>query len=133
ERLTLLDVRTRAFRAALLVVPEREADRALGADVGIAEHPRQFHDQRRPRPVVVGGLAPADAVHVRADDVHLLGVGRPDLRAEDVLTLARPRRRRFGIELAQRRIGLGLRTVVHGPARLDAADPAATLPLRRIG
>src|SRR5207253_2307451 len=95
--LALRDVGRRAFGAGLLVVPEREADRSLGLHVGTAEDAREFHDDRRPGAIVVRGLTPADAVHVAADDVHLLGMGRADLGADDVLPLAGTFRRRLRV------------------------------------
>ena len=89
QRLPLLDVGARAVRAGLLVVPQREADRALGLHVRHAEDARQLHHQRRARSVVVRGFAPAVAVHVRADDVHLVGTGGADLRAVHLFARAR--------------------------------------------
>src|SRR4029077_7151901 len=112
---------------------QREADRSIGHHVGTAHHPRQLHHDRRAGAVVVRGFAPADAVHVPGDDVHLLRVGGADLGAEDVLARTGLRRGRLGVQLAQLRIGLGLNAVVDRLARLAAADAAAALPLRRIG
>ena len=100
ERLALRDVREHAFQTGFLIVPEGEADRPIGFDVRRAEHSRQLHDQRCPRPVVIGRLSPAVAVHVSAHDIHLLGVGRADLRTVDLV--ARARRARLLIEGAQR-------------------------------
>ena len=50
---------------------------------GHAEDARELHHERRARSVVVRGLAVADAVHVRADDVHLAAARRAPLRAVD--------------------------------------------------
>ncbi len=95
----------------LFVVPEGEADRAIGLHVRRAEDARQLHDERGARAVVVRGFAPADAVHVAADDVHLVGMRGADLRAVHFLTLAVDRLLR--VELAQLRIGLRERVGVH--------------------
>ena len=113
------------FRPRLLVVPQRKADRPVGLDVGAAEDARQLHNEGRARAVVVGGLPPADAVHVPADDVHLVGVGGADLRAVDLLALARHRWRR--VEGAQCRVRLRQRVVVDAGARPRAAIDAAPL------
>jgi hypothetical protein len=73
--LALIDVGARAVEAGLFVVPEREADGTFGLrDVRVAEDAGQFHDERGAGAVVVGGFAPADAVHVGGDDVHLFGM-----------------------------------------------------------
>src|SRR3989442_10785915 len=47
ERSSLRDVGARAVETGFLVVPEREADRALRAHIGTVQHARQLHDQRR--------------------------------------------------------------------------------------
>ena len=93
-------------------------------DVRHAEDARQLHHQRRARSVVVRGLAPAVSVHVRADDVHLVGPGGPDLGAVDLL--ARSRCGRLAIELAQLFIRLRVGIVVDaGPPRDPAIARAA--------
>ena len=68
--------------------------------------------QRRPRAVVVRRFAPAMTSHVGADDVHLVGTGRADLRAEDLF--ARTVHGRLPIERPQRFVRLLLRAVLLG-------------------
>src|ERR1051325_135502 len=63
-----------------LVLPQNESARSRGCDVETAEAPRDFHHERSSRSVVVRRLAPAMAVHMAADDVHLFGMRRADLR-----------------------------------------------------
>jgi hypothetical protein len=115
----------RSLRSRFLVVPERESDRALGVHVRTAEDARHFHHQRGAGPIVVRRFAPAVAVHVAADDVHLLGVSGADLGA--VHHLARPRRRRLHVERAKLFVRLLHRVRVHAGRRLHASGPAATL------
>src|SRR5262249_42398413 len=124
EPRALLDVGARAVEPRLFVVPEREADRALGRHVRHAEDARELHHERRAGAVVVRRLAPAVAVHVRADDVHLLRPRGPDLRAEDLF--ARPVRRGLLVELTDPRIGLRGRVLVHAGLPLDAAKARAS-------
>ena len=77
-----------------------------------------------PDAVVVGGFTETVTIHVRPDDVHLVGVGRPHLRAEDLGPL--PIRRLLAVEGAQRFIRLRQR-ITHdtGPSPV-AKDGAAT-------
>src|SRR5206468_10616946 len=105
-----------AAEAGLLVVPEDEPDRAPGHDVGATQDAGQLHHQRRPGAVVVGRGAVAVAVHVAADDVHLLRVGAADLGA--VHLLARTRRVGLGVDPPERGVGLQIGIQVHagGPA-----------------
>ena len=123
QRLALLDVGARGLRSGFLVVPQREADRALGLHVGRAEDARQLHHQRGARAVVVGRLAPAVAVHVAADDVHLFGMRGADLGAEH--HLARPRRGRLHVQRAQLFVRLLHRIGVDAGRNPVAARPAA--------
>ena len=104
QRLALRDVRARTVQSRLFVIPEHEPDRTIGDDIRAAEHARQFHHQRRSRSIVVRGFTPAMSVHVRADDVHLVGMRGADFGAEYFLTLTR--RGRLRIQRAQARIGL---------------------------
>ena len=101
----VLHVGAAAVESGLLVVPEREADRHGGLDVRRAEDARQLHHQRGARRVVVGPLAEAVAVHVRAEDVHLAGARGADLRAVDLRTL--PVGGLLQVQRAQRFVGLG--------------------------
>ena len=125
QRLTLRDVRTRAIQAGLFVVPENEANRAVGLHVGTAENARELHDERGAGAVVVRGLAPAVTVHVAADDVHLVRVDAADLRAVHLLPLAVGRRLR--VERANLRIRLRERIGVHASADAVAAKASAAL------
>src|SRR6266700_313327 len=120
ERRSLRNVGAGAVKARFLVVPERESDRSLCPYIGTVQHARQFHDQGRPRTVVIGGLAPAYAVHVGADDVHLVGPRRADLRANHLF--ARAGNARLRVELAQLRIGLRFGRVIHARGRCHAAQ-----------
>ena len=129
QRLALLDVGTRAVRARLLVVPQDESNRPLRLHVGAREHARHFHDERRSRSVVVRRFAPPVAVHVAADDVHLVGVRRPDLGAEGFF--ARPVGRRLHVQRAKLFVGLLHRIGVDAGPRADAAQPATALRLVR--
>src|SRR6185437_2658251 len=79
---------TYAVASRLFVVPEHETNRAIGLHVGAAEHARELHHERRTGAVVVRRLTPADAVHVAADDVHLVRMRGADLRAVHLLPLA---------------------------------------------
>jgi hypothetical protein len=123
QRLPLLDVGAGGLRSGLLIVPEREADRAIGLHVRGAEHPGQFHHQRGAGAVVVRRLAPAVAVHMTADDVHLLRMSRPDLGAEH--HLAGARRGRLHVERTQLLVRLLHRIGVHPGRNLVAARATA--------
>ena len=124
QALPLRDVGARAVEARFFVVPEREPDRAIGQHVAHREDPRQLHHQRRARAVVVGRLAPANPVHVRADDVHLAGTRGADLGAVDLFT--GPVFGRLAVQRAQPRVGLAHGVVVHaGPHALPARTAAA--------
>src|SRR5258705_9975146 len=112
-----------AVEAGLFIVPEGEPDRAIGVDVGAAEDAGQLHDERRARAVVVCRLAPPDAVHMRADDVHLLGVRGADLGAVDLF--ARARRGGLGVERAYTRVGLLERIAVDAGPGADPTVAAA--------
>ncbi len=112
------------MKARFLVVPEGEPDRSLCPHIGTVQHARQFNDQRCPRAVVVGRLAPAYSVHVGADDVHLVGPRRADFRA--INFLARAGSAWLRVELAQLRIGLRFRIVVHARGHRNAADSRAS-------
>src|SRR5262245_41477966 len=68
------------------------------------------------------------AVHVRADDVHLVGPGRPDLRAIHLFT--RARRRRLLVELSQSLVRLLQGIGVDAGPIADAAGPAAAFDSR---
>src|SRR5204863_535026 len=129
-RAALLDVSACAVETGLFIVPEGEPDRAIGAHVGRVQHPRQLHDERRARAVVICRLAPPDAVHMRADDVHLLGVRGADLRA--VHLLPRARRGGLGVERAYTRVGLLERIAVDAGPRADPAVAAAARGAARI-
>ena len=101
--------------------------------VRCAQDPGHLHDQRRPRAVVVRGLAETASVHMGADDVHFLRMRRADLGAVDLL--ARPRRRNLRIERAERRIGLRGGVVVgdrrhHHAAQARAAGAGANFAAR---
>src|SRR5262249_26049918 len=131
QRLTLGDVGARAVEAAFFAVPQREADRPLRLNPGIGEDARQLHHERRARSVVIGGLVVAMAVHVRADDVHLIGVLRPDLR--DVDLVDRTGDDWPGVERANLLVRLRHGVAVHARARAVADDSAAALPRSRVG
>jgi hypothetical protein len=73
EPLPLIDIRAGAVQPRFFVVPECKTDRALGLHVGIAEDAGQLHHERGARAVVVRRFAPTVAIHVRTDDVHLVG------------------------------------------------------------
>ena len=83
---------------------------------GELKNARDLHHERRAGAVVVRSRAEAVAVHVRADDVHLLRMRRADLRAVDLF--ARPRRVPLRVDATERRVGLeiGIR-VDAGPRR----------------
>ena len=125
HRKALLHISARAIEPRLLVVPENEPDRAIGDDIGAAEHASELHHQRRARGVIVRGLAPAMSVHVCTDEVHLLGMRAADFRAVHLLPLARCAGLR--IEGAQACVGLTQRIDVHTRARAHAARAAASL------
>src|SRR5258708_18582728 len=63
------------------------------------------------------------AIHVRADDVHLLGVGRADLRAKNFLSFAR--RIPLGVDSPQRGVGLEQRVGVDAGSRSRTFDHVA--------
>ena len=85
HRRTLSYIRTGAIQPRLLVVPEREPDGTVRPDVGRGEDARDLENEGRARGVVVDRISPAPAVHVRAEDVHLVGRAHPDLRGVDLL------------------------------------------------
>src|SRR5262249_8665441 len=100
-----------------------EADRSLGLHAGIPEDPRELHDQRGARSVVVGGFVVAVPVHVAADDVHLVRVLRADLR--DVHLAHGTQDDRPRIERADLLVGLRHRIAVDPGPRAIADDAAA--------
>src|SRR5206468_2287366 len=106
---------------------QREADRAVGLHFRVAEDARQFHHQRGAGAIVVGGFAETDAVHVRADDVHLFRMGRADLGAVDVLAQRGAHRRLLGVERADAFVGLQHRVTVHAGGNAVAEQRAAAL------
>ena len=126
KRLALLDISARAVEPRLFVVPEREADRALGLYIGRVEDARELHDERGPRAIVIRRFTPTVAIHVGTDDVHLLRMGRSDFGAIDLL--ARAVRRRLAVELAEHLVRLRHRVVVHARAAAIAEDRASTRP-----
>src|SRR5688572_2695293 len=87
------------------------------------EDSRQLHHDRGTGPVIIGGLAPADAVHVRADDVHLVRASRAHLGAVDLLpwTVCRG----LCVECAKTCVRLAERIVVH-PGTCASAAEAST-------
>jgi hypothetical protein len=123
QRLSLSDVASAAIETGFLVVPENESNGPLRLDVGTAQDARQLHHKGCARPVIVGGLSPAVAVHMGADDVHLVGAGRADLAA--VHLFPRPRRHRLRVELSKPEIGLRIGIGVHAGGRTNAARAAA--------
>jgi hypothetical protein len=128
--LALGDVGVRTVEARLFVVEQDEADRALAAEPRLVKDARQFHDDGGPGAVVVRGLPPADAIHVGADDVHLVRELRADLRAVDLIAWRGPWRSRLRVESAQGLVGLQQRIVVHAGARAMAEQGTATLAAR---
>ena len=121
--LALFDVGAAAVQSGFLIVPQNETDRTFGLHVRAGQNAGQFHHQGRARSIVVGGLAPADAVEVRAEDVHLFRMRDSGLRAIDLFPGAR--HRRLGIELAQLRIRLRVRIIVHSGANAQAPWPSS--------
>ena len=122
----VFDVGAAAVEPGLLVVPERKADRDRGLDVRRAQDARQLHHQRRARCVVIGGLAEAVAVHVRAEDVHLVGPRGADPGAVDLRALAVGRF--LQVERAQRlvRLGQGIADDAGGPPVAEDRAAART-------
>ncbi len=123
QRLALLDVGAGAVQPRLLVVPQREADGAFARDVGHREDARQLHHERRAGAVVVGGFAPAVAIHVRADDVHLVRARGADFGAIDQFAPAVGGR--FAVEGAQPLVRLPHRVGVDAGTRPLAARTSA--------
>src|SRR6185312_13850047 len=109
------------------VVPENEADGALGLDVGTGEDASQLHDERSAGAVVVRRLTPADAVHVATHDVHLVGMVAAHLGAIDLFALTG--RARLCIKSPDFCIGLALGILVHADRATLPAEAAT--PLRR--
>ena len=83
--LALRHVGARAVQSGLFVVPEREADGPLGLHIRAAEDARQFHHQRSAGAIVIGGLAPADAIHMAATMYISSGMRGADLGAVTLL------------------------------------------------
>src|SRR6185503_20894852 len=69
-------------------------------------------------------------VHVRPDDVHLVGMPGANLGAVHFLALAG--RRRLGIQRAELRVGLAQRVGVDAGRRAQAADFPAAGSARRV-
>ena len=130
QLLALRDVGVGAFESAFLAIPQREPNRHVGGDLRRAEDPRELHDEGRPRSIVVRRLAPADAVHVRADDVHLAAPRRAPLRA--IHHVDRAGNDRAPVQLAKFHVGLPLGIVVHAGARAEAFAARAA-PERILG
>jgi hypothetical protein len=86
-----------------------------------------------PEPLSLAGLAEADAVHVRADDDHLVRPRAADLGAVEVLAHRRALRRGFGIQCAQALVGLRHRVGVDAGGAALAEERAATRPGRAAG
>src|SRR5438093_1341915 len=63
---SLIHVRTRAIETGFFVVPEDEADRSIGLDIGGAQYAGDFHHERSAGAVVVCRFTPTVAIHVRA-------------------------------------------------------------------
>src|SRR2546426_5009346 len=97
---SLIHVRTRAIETGFFVVPEDEADRSIGLDIGAAQHAGDFHHERCAGAVVVCRFTPTMAIHVRAKDIHFLGMRDTDLRTVDLF--ARTRHRGLTVELEER-------------------------------
>ena len=119
---SLIHVRTRAIETGFFVVPEDEADRSIGLDIGAAQHAGDFHHERCAGAVVVCRFTPTMAIHVRAKDIHFLGMRDTDLRTVDLF--ARTRHRGLTVELAQFCISLFHRVCVH--ARRHPYSPRPT-------
>src|SRR5207249_11849128 len=112
----------RAIETGFFVVPEDEADRSIGLDIGAAQHAGDFHHERCAGAVVVCRFTPTMAIHVRAKDIHFLGMRDADLRTVDLF--ARTRQRGLTVELAQFCISLFHRVCVH--ARRHPCSPRPT-------
>ena len=135
----LRDIGARAVQAGFLVVPQDEPNRPLGPDVGRGKDARELHHQRGAGSVIVRRLSPPMSVHVRADDVHLLGMRRADLGAVHFFARAalaglRIERAQFLIRLT-RRVGIdagcGAQTAQAPPARRRVGAARDRRPARR--
>ena len=121
--LPLGDVGSSAVRARFFVVPQGEADRHLGLHIRSVEDAGQLHHQRGARAIVVDRLVDAVAVHVAADDVHLVGSRRADFGAVDLGTLSV--HRLLAVQLADTLVGLGVEVSVDSCTDPVAKDRAA--------
>ena len=127
--LALIDVGARAVQTRLFVVPEGETEGAVGVDVRAAEDAGQFHDERGSGAIVVSGLTPADAVHVRGDNVHLLRMNGTHFGAVDFF--AKTRRGGLRVQLAELHVRLFQRIVIDGFR--DAVTAAARATRTGVG
>src|SRR5579864_527154 len=109
-----------AVQSCLLVIPQNETYGPLRAYAGTAQYARQLHHQRRARSVIVRGLAPSDAVHVPADDVHLFGMRTVDFCAVNLLP--RTTHTRLRVECAQFGIRLGIWIGIYARAGANASQ-----------
>src|SRR5205807_8610448 len=123
QPLALLDVRPGAVETGLFVVPENEADRAVGPDARGGEDAGELHDERGTGAVVVRRLTPPVPVHVGANDVHLPGMTAADLGA--IHLFARARSRGLRVQCAHPEVGLPQRIGVHTGGGANPAVAAA--------
>jgi len=119
EIFALGDVGCGSVEAGLFVVPEGEANGDVRSDAGGGEDAGQLHDEGGSGAVVVGGFAPADAVHVGSENVHLVRVFAADLGAVDLFAWAGDGG--WGVEFAELEVGLLEGVVVDGVGHEDAA------------
>ena len=84
ERAPIRDVCRRSVETRLLVVPEHEADRALGFDCGVREDARRLEHERRSGRIVVGagreaGTIPHESATLTNFERSVARSGRPAL------------------------------------------------------
>src|SRR5439155_14031636 len=130
QRLALLDVRAGAVQARLLIVPQNEADRAVGPDVRGGEDAGELHYERCTGAVVIRRLTPPVPVHVGADDVHLPGMTTADLGA--IHLFARARSGGLRVQGAHPAVWLAQRIGVDPGVGANAAGAASTHGARGV-
>ena len=107
----MFDIRIGAVQARFFIVPKCKANRTLRGDIGCAEYLCEFHHQCSSGTIIVDGLVYPVAIHVCADDVHLVRTCAADLGAIHLGAFAIDRL--LGIQCANAQVGLSVEITIH--------------------